>query len=321
MNKLLNLIIIVLALALVAVILYPQWQESRPVRIRFGCDSTVASVAFFVAKERGFFKDNKIIPEFVFSADPRKALDGLFQGEIDCGVFPWHLVLLRVAERQETLKVFVSEEFRTSLPIDALVVKPKSRITKLSDLKKKKIGYPNQLRELMPSLLVGAGVNPKDFNLMEMSNSELIAMLLQNKIDAAMVIEPERYRAIQESTSVIDDAALAKYISSPFPGAAIGYTRAYLTKNRKTCVKLKLACDAAIGYIDLNPEEARKILAIYLGFQEDELLDCRLPDFQKLVEMNRDAVQIYSDRLKANGIFNADVDVRPIFVEPILLRP
>jgi ABC-type nitrate/sulfonate/bicarbonate transport system substrate-binding protein len=326
MNKILNIVIVILALALIAVILYPQWQESKPVKVRFGCDSTVTSTVFFVAQGRGFFKDNRIIPELRFFADPSQALDALFRGEIDCGVFPWHLILKRIAEQQETVKIFVSEDFRSSLPVDAIIVKANSRISKISDLNKRKIGYPIQTRELIPVLLEvmlgGAGVKQKkDVTLTEMSNLQLTGALKQGQIDAAFVIEPERCLATQESTSVIVDAPLSKYISSPFPGAAIGYTRAYLTKNRRTCVKLKLACDATIGFIDQNPDEARKILARTLGYQDDKLSDCRFPEMQRLVEINRDIVKSYSDRLKTNGILTTDIDVRPIFVEPVMLKP
>ncbi|MEO0093346.1 MAG: ABC transporter substrate-binding protein [candidate division WOR-3 bacterium] len=321
MNKLLNLIILLLALALVAVIVYPQWQESRPVKVRLGCDSTVTSTVFFVAQERGFFKDNRIIPEFVFFSDPQMALDALFRGEIDCGIFPWHLIFQRIATAQETVKVFISQDFRASLPVDALIVKPQSKITKLADLKKKKIGYPNQLRDIMPALFEGAGLNPKDFNLVEMANRALFPQVLQGTLDACLVLEPERYRALVAQAQVIADAPLAKYIISPFPGAAIGYTSSFLLKNRKTCVRLKLACDAAIGYTDQNPEVARQILEKYLGFGPQELVDCRLPDMQKLVEINKDLIKTFADRLKASGVINNDIDVKSIVVEPVKLKP
>jgi ABC-type nitrate/sulfonate/bicarbonate transport system substrate-binding protein len=320
MNKLLNLIIIVLILALVAVIVYPKWQESKPVKVRFGCDSTVASTVFFVAEDQGFLKDNRIIPEFVFFADPRQALDALFQGEIDCGVFPWHLIFKRIAEKQETVKVFISEDYRSSLPIDALIVKAKSRIKKITDLKKRKIGHPNQIREIMPAMLEGAGLNPKDFTLTEIPNRELLAALQQDKVDAALIIEPEKYRAIQTDVSIIDDAPLAKYIISPLPGAAIGYTGSYLIKNRIACVRLKLAFDAAVGYIDQKPEEARVTLARNLGYSEDEIANCRLPNMLKLVEINKDMIKTLADRLKASGVFTEEIDTKSIFVEPIKLK-
>lgn len=321
MNKLLNLIIVILALALIFVIVFPQWQESKPAKVRFGCDSTITSIIFFVASERGFFKDNRIIPEFIFFTSPQQALDALFAGEIDCGVFPWHSILKRIEEKQETLKVFISQDFRSPLPIDALIVKAQSRITKLADLKKKKIGYPKQISTIMPAILEGAGLNPKDFNLTEMSNRSLIEAVNQGTIDAALVVEPERSRALKMNMSIVIEAMLPKYIISPFPGAAIGYARSYLTRNRRTCVKLKLACDAAIVFLDQRPEEARKIFATYLGYPIDELADCRLPDMQKLVEINKDMIKTFADRLKASRILSRDIDVKSIFVEPVLLKP
>jgi|UniRef100_A0A7C6A8H5 ABC-type nitrate/sulfonate/bicarbonate transport system substrate-binding protein len=321
MNKLLNLIIVILIVALVFVIVYPQWQESRPVKVRLGCDSTVTAALFFIAEERGFFKENRIIPELVFFADGRKGLDALFSGTIDCGVFPWHLIFKRIADAKETVKVFISEDFRTSLPVEALIVKSNSKITKLADLRKKKIGYPNQIREIIPAMLEGAGFAFKDFNLVEMSNRELINAVTGGTVDAGLVLEPERYRSQKAGAQILIDAPLAKYIISPLPGAAIGYTRPYLEKNRKVCVRLKMACDAAIAFLDQKPEEARKIIEKYLGYAPDELSDCRLPDMQKLVEINKDMIKVYADRLKASGVLTCDIDVKPIFVEPVRLKP
>jgi len=82
-----------------------------------------------------------------------------------------------------------------------------------------------------------------------------------------------------------------------------------------------MACDAAIAFLDQKPEEARKIIEKYLGYAPDELSDCRLPDMQKLVEINKDMIKVYADRLKASGVLTCDIDVKPIFVEPVRLKP
>ena len=87
-NRILNTVILILTIALIVVILYPQWQQSKTVKMRLGCDSNVTSTVFFVAEARGFFKDNRIVPEFVFFADSRQTIDALLQGDIDSVIFP-----------------------------------------------------------------------------------------------------------------------------------------------------------------------------------------------------------------------------------------
>jgi len=120
MIKLLNIVIIILAIILVGIIVYPQWKESRPVTVRIGCDSTVGSIVFVGTQEKQFFKNERVIPEFVFYSDPQLMLEALATGKIECAITPWSALLKKVDTSQDSFKVITSGEFRTSIPIDAI---------------------------------------------------------------------------------------------------------------------------------------------------------------------------------------------------------
>jgi len=158
---------------LIAVILYPQIQENRPKVVRFACDSSAACLPFLVAVDETLFVNNKIKPELVFYSDPEQALADLFAGKTDVGVFPWSTVLKHALAKNETLKVFMSEDYRQSLPVDAVVVPAKSGITAVAGLARKRFGYPKQLRDYVPVFLTNVGILPQNITLVEASLHEL----------------------------------------------------------------------------------------------------------------------------------------------------
>ena len=126
MTKLLNVLIVLLAALLVFVILYPQIQQNRPIDLKFACDSSATSLPILVGIDESLFVKNRINPTLVFYSDPDQAIADLFAGKMDVGVFPWSTVLKHAIARGETLQVFMNEDFKQSLPVDAIVAPLKS---------------------------------------------------------------------------------------------------------------------------------------------------------------------------------------------------
>lgn len=325
MTKLLNLIIVVLALALVAVILYPQIQENRPRELRIACDSSVASLPFLVGVDESLFVENKLIPELVFYSDPEQALAGLFAGEYDIGVFPWSTVFKRMASQGETLRVFMDMDFRSTLPVDAIVVRvePRARartaISDLAGLKGKRLGYPPQLRDYLKPLLININLPGEQVTLVEVPFSDLVNRLGAGEIDAAWLLEPLICSLDTARFRVLQPAALAKYVSAPFPGAAVGFAPAMLDESKVMLSRLKMSTDAAIASIDMDGDAAKQTLGRYYPFCTEVCGVCRIPEVHRLVEINRPAVSALADRLKVAGALEHEVQTGNIFVQPAQL--
>ncbi|HDQ99881.1 MAG TPA: hypothetical protein ENN51_06325, partial [candidate division WOR-3 bacterium] len=250
MTKLLNLVIILLAAALIAVILLPQIEENRPRVVRFACDSTVAGLPLIVGVEQGMFADNRVIPELHFYSDPDQALADLFAGEYDVGIFPWTTAIRHVAEGGETLRVFMSGEFRATLPVDAIIVPAASKIKDIPGLQRRKLGYPPQLRHCIKPFLLQTGLPVELVTTTELSLSELLPQLAAGEIDAAWLLEPLICELDTVAFRVLESGALPRHVSAPFPGAAVGFSTEYMNDNKVLLSRLKLATDAASAFAD-----------------------------------------------------------------------
>lgn len=326
MTKLLNVIIILLAIALVFVIWYPQHKENQPVRLRIACDSSVLSTPILVAIEESLFIKNRFIPELFFYSDPDSALARLFAGEFEMGVFPWGSVIKRIANHGETLRVVMAEVVRPTIPVDALVRRTASRpprpgtapptgrtldsllrlrrIPTLSALRGQTLAYPPQLRDYVTLLLAGAGIQESDIRLIEAPMTALPGMIDSRTIDIAWLLERHVSQTVDYDVSLNYDTlsgALTRYIASPFPLAAVGANpRFFRNLSRTQRDRLSAALGAVGALIETRQTRAKQIVASHFpsryDFQEAENARQLLMEQSRTLERARNE---YAARLGA----------------------
>jgi len=320
MTKLLNLLIVLLAALLVFVIVYPQVQQNRPIAVRIACDSTIASLPVLMGIDDSLFAKEKILPTLVFYSDPDKALDDLFAGNVEAGVFPWSTVLKRVATKGETLKVLLSEEYRQSLPIDALIAPAKSPVKTAADLRGRRLAYPPQFRDYVPLMLMNLGLGPTDIKATEVPISDIMSQLAAGTFDAALIVEPLLCPLDSTKYRIVQPAAAARFISQPFPGAAFGVSPKLLAKYRLAGGRLKVAIDGAVAMSETKPDVARALIGRYFPYCTTFCGFCRLPEMQRLAEINRASIQALAQRLKGTGVLAVDIDPKGLLVDPATLK-
>jgi len=316
MTKLLNELIVQLAAVLVYVILYPQIQQNRPIDMKFACDSSAASLPMLVAVDESLFVKNRINPTLVFYSDPDQALADLFAGKVDAGVFPWSTIMKRMVTNNETLKVFMNEDYRQSLPVDAIVAPLKSPVKTAADIRGKRFIYPPQLRDYIPVLLTNLGLQTGDVKLAEVPFSALTQELAAGTCDAAWVIEPLLCPLDTTQYRIVQYSALARFVSQPFPGAAIGFAPRFPQTYRQGPKRLKIATDAALAFIETKGDLAKQVLGKYFPYCTNSCGFCRLPELQRNTEINKPAIAALAGRLKLTGVLTSEVDMLGVYPDP-----
>jgi len=316
MTKLLNILIVLLAALLVFVILYPQIQQNRPVDLKIACDSTVTSLPMLVGVDESLFVKNRINPTLVFYSDPDQALADLFAGKVDVGVFPWSTIMKRIATKNETLQVFMSQDFRQSLPVDAIVAPLKSPVKTASDIRGRRFIYPPQVRDYIPVMLTNLGLRTEDVKLAEVPFSSLSQELEAGTYDAAWVIEPLLCPLDTTQYRIIQYSALPRFVSQPFPGAAIGFAPSFPKTYRQGPKRLKIATDAAMAIMETKTDVAKQILAKHFPYCTRACGFCRLPELLRNTEINKPAVAALASRLKLAGVLTSEVNTQGVFPDP-----
>ncbi len=325
MKAILNILIVILVVVLLYILIYPQYQESKVYQLKIGTDRSVNSLIIYFAEEKGFLKEQKLIPEYISAETPDEIYSQLANQEIDLAILPWSTILKRTIENGETAKAFISSNFRAGIPIDAIFVNPKSKITSPKELKGKKFGYPPAFAHLIGTVLSENGTSPKDLALQELSEEEICQKLKNGELDGAFVSEPYRTRLIKEGMTILLDAPLLKTFVAPFPGYAYVLNPLLLKEKRRVAVRLKIATDMAISLLDKEPGLVREVVIKKLGLDPKLTADFNLPEIEKLAGINKPGLQSYLFQLGEKGIINrdriGDFKVENILVAPIDLQP
>ncbi|OGC43315.1 hypothetical protein A2Y85_05220 [candidate division WOR-3 bacterium RBG_13_43_14] len=306
-ERLLNVFIFFGIIALLFVVGYPQYKESLPVKVRIGVDRSFASMPFYVAEmdtSHQYFVIEKINPEFIeTSGDP---LQGLKEGRYDIVAVPWYSLLMSPGINGDTVKACASLEFKSSRSLDAIIIPPESKIRGLKDLKGKRLGYlaPD---EYLISLILPKLAEDKIIKIATviLRPEELATAFEENKVDALFVVDPYRGYMLYLNNQVLFEGIVAAYVSSTLPYYAIVMRKNYVKKeSRIAAIRLRNAIDATLGYINRNPEIVKRMAIKKNAWPNDDLLSLtiRVPEYQRLAEVNLRSVEAFQTEMVRRGI-------------------
>lgn len=306
-EKLLNVLIFIGALGLLFVVGYPQYRESLPSKVRIGVDKTYGSVPFYVAHEdttRGYFILEKVEPEFIeITGD---ALQGLKDGLYDVAAVPWYSLLVSPSMDGDTVRAFGALEVKSGMNMDALILPPESKITRLPDLKGKRLGYM-QSDEYIVNLIVAKMDEQKITGIQKvpLRGDEVPTAFSNDIVDALYLIDPFRGYMIFNGNVVFMEGLISSYIMPSIPYYAIVMRENYVKEENKVgAIRVKEAIEASLSYVNRNPDIAKRTLLKHLGWQLQPILlsTIKTPDFKRLAEVNLKYVEYYQTELVRRGI-------------------
>lgn len=182
----LALAFLALALALGA---FPRSLEAANLKTyKVGFNAWIGSIAFFVAQEKGFFKDEGLDVQTKTFSSPGDGLKPLLGGDLDAVLSTADSVLTVLDKAPGQLKVVYLTD--TSAGADAILAK--KDIADIKGMKGRKVaatlGQCNQL--LLEKALEKAGLTDKDIQLVNMNPDDAGAAFAAGKIDVAVTWEP-----------------------------------------------------------------------------------------------------------------------------------
>lgn len=134
----------------------------------------------FVAKQKGFFKEENLDVDLIGPADPTDPPKLVAAGKADIAITyqPQFLEQKNQGLPLAFIGILINQ------PLNCLVVLNESKIKTLQDLKGKKIGYSSASTFTLNKMLASAGLSLSDVELVNV-HYDLTQALLSKKIDAA----------------------------------------------------------------------------------------------------------------------------------------
>lgn len=306
-ERLLNVLIVIGVVALLFVVGYPQYKESLPSKIKIGVDKSYGSLPFYVAKKdtsRRYFAIEKIEPELVeITGDP---LQGIKDGLYDIVFVPWYSFLISPSYNGDTLKACGSIELKSGKVLDAIIIPEKSRIRILKDIKGKRLGYLAN-DEYIVNLILTKLEEDKitDVEKVPLQVEEITSAFVDKKVDALYLLDPYRGYMVYQNHKVLFQGLISYFVIPTMPYAAIVMRKSFLKgENRLAGIRIKNAVDATLSYMTKNPAIVKKvIIEINDWYDDGELsLNIRIPEYQRLSDINLKNIEIFQTELVRRGI-------------------
>lgn len=316
------LIILFLSLILLISLLGKQITEERDI-VRLGYIEHAAELPVYVALEKGFFEEQNLKIELI-PLGYKEEMDALIREDID--IIPATSMSLPLGvEGQDPglIKIFhlggiPSEDKEV---VGAVVALEESLIYSLNDLKGKRVGVSSGVVDLfvMKTVLKKIGLDPiKEVDIIEMKKEILPLALNSKQVDALYITQPGLAILMSQTKSrIVVKNPRAKYIFDPFWSGCGVVTSSFIKERATDFEKYLKAVDKAIDYIDQNPIESKKFLAIYTPLEEN--LTSKMGMYFKIKateEINLFQVQQIVDTFFELGALKTKVNVANLYLSP-----
>ncbi len=255
-KKIYLLAIVVTVLVVISVTWVIYTSESKGVIVRFAVELNDHSAAFWVALDKGWFREKGIVIEYKTFSTGLKLAAALTHGDVDIAIACIGPLLIAY-DRGIKIKL-VSMIHNHGY---AIVVNP-DMIKNISDLNEKTITASGPGS---PTWLLLKLVEEKynlSFNILRNPPFIATSTLLAGKVDASSL--PEHYVTLAEHMGA-KVLLRSQDIWPDMPGSGLAVTEEFLVKHRDIVVKIVEVIEKAVQYIKENPDEAAVIVAKHLA--------------------------------------------------------
>lgn len=285
--------------------------------ISFGYQPFGSNLAFFVAVEKGFFKEKNISIDPIRIISANDAANAVINNQIVGNATLPLNVLLNIEELQPGLfKIFLLKATSSSTWSDYLLVKKGSDIKQISDLKGKKVGgYPGSAQQTLLKLVLGKFMDENDILTVELPPNTQLPALEAGQIDALITYDELAIIGLtNDIADILVENPLCKYVIDPFYGFPYVLSSQFVDREPDLAFKIRDAMYEAVDFIKSNESEAREIMAKWVGTNPDIAIRVNLWDQVKEEDIDRKALQKLADIFFEEGVTNKRIDTSNLYL-------
>jgi NitT/TauT family transport system substrate-binding protein len=281
--------------------------------IRVGHLPATGHAKFFIAKEKGFFSDEKIdaeLIEFINSAD---GLTALRSGKIDVGAFGTVAPLVHIAQGADLRIIggIMGEDA-------SIIAKPEraQSITSVADLKGKKVATIRMATgdAVFRGALDKAGISwKKDLQIFELkSPPAVIEAVKSGEVDAGIVWGPLDLTAEKNGLTVV---IRSRSLSPGHPCCRITVGNDTLQKNAGLWTRFLRAILKAEKFAKDNQKETVDIILKYVKLDADTIRKAYYEGcLDQSTDPNRTGIKEFWRTMQASEFVSSELDIAPFIV-------
>ena len=265
------------ALAAIATLVAPASAQDK---VKVGVFPVSSSLPYFVAVERGFFKEQNVEPEMVRLIGGPPNVAAMITNQIDASAV---LVTIEgmnanIKKRGVAMYISVNSQNKT-YQMEQFVVRKGFPATSLKDLKGARImSAPGPANVTMAKAALGAvGLKDGDYTIDQLDMGQHVNVMQAGTFDAGYTLEPNAstMRKMGIATT-IEAGVIAHYVlGDPDANAFVAgcaLTSDFIKSRPDVAKRFAAAWGRAVELINSNPQEARKHL-LKNTFTPDDVVD------------------------------------------------
>ena len=251
-----------------AAIALTAWPAAAQDKVKVGVFPVSSSLPYFVAVEKGYFKEQNIEPEMVRLIGGPPNVAAMIGNQIEASAVLVTIEGMNANIKKPGVAMYISVNSQNQkYQMEQFVVRKGLEAKSLADLKGKKImSAPGPANVTMArAALAAAGLKEGEYSLDQLDMGQHVNAMTAGTFDAGYTLEPNASTMRKMGVaSTLESGVIAKYVlGDPNANAFVGgaaLTTDFITNRPDVARRFTLAWGKAVDLINNNPAEARKHL-------------------------------------------------------------
>jgi NitT/TauT family transport system substrate-binding protein len=264
LNRWIGAIVVLLALGAAA----PDRAAGQD-KVSVGVFPVSSSLPYFVALERGFFKEQNIEPEMIKLMGGPPNVAAMMTNQIEVSVVLVTLEGLNANVKKPGVAMYISLNSQTKVwKMEQFVVRNGFKADSIADLKGAKLlSAPGPANlNTAKAILAKNGLKDGDYTIDQLDMGQHVNAITAGTFDGGYTLEPNASMMIKAGVArSLEAGVISKYIlgdeAADAYAAGCAMTSDFIQKRPEVAKRFAAAWANAIDFINKNPEEARKYLA------------------------------------------------------------
>lgn len=292
-------------------------------KILIGYWPIASGLPFFVALEKGYFKEVGLNVEGVKFASPNQIAEAMIAGRIHGSANGTASAALALAEisSPNLFKIICSNPSNIKYVLDEVLVPLDSKVKAIKDLPKDaKIACGPGIQNVTLTKIILEKNGLSNIQPIELPVGQHVPALAAGQIDAVYTLEPSgTVGKVKGFTRILEAGVISKYMlgdpMAPWFGGSATLTTTIIKERSMDVKKFISAYVKGVEYIRKNPDESRKSLDGFTAIEESIVREVPLADFVMFNEFKASDIayfQKYFDVFTDRKIFTKTVDIKSL---------
>jgi len=244
-------------------------QDKAPDKVKVGLFPTSSSLPYFVAIERGFFKEQNLEPETIRLIGGPPNVAAMISNQIEAAAVLVTLEGMNANLKKPGVAMYIGVHSQNkTYQMEQFVVRKGYAAEKLADLKGARImSAPGPANVVAAkAVLAKVGLKEGDYTIDQLDMGQHVNVMTSGTFDAGYTLEPQASTMRKLGVArTLEAGVITKYILGNENGnafaAGCAITSDFIKNRPDVARRFAAVWQKAIHFVNENPQEARKHLA------------------------------------------------------------